>query len=86
MLKTYQGTNLGQFPNGRTNLENVRSRTANLPVKDHCQLTLLFFYDGCELTFTNLGLVTRMTSGDVARSPVAAATATCNQQTTMTQH
>jgi hypothetical protein len=48
MLETYQGTNSGQFPNGRTNLENVSSRTANnLPVK-HCQLTLLFFYDGCE--------------------------------------
>jgi hypothetical protein len=27
-----------------------------------------------------------MTSGDVARPPVAAATATCNQRTTMTQH
>jgi hypothetical protein len=46
MLETYQGTNSGQFPNGRTNLENVSSRTANLPVKEHCQLTLLFFYDG----------------------------------------
>jgi hypothetical protein len=46
MLETYQGTNLGQFPNGRTNLENVSSRTANLPVKEHCQLTFLFFYDG----------------------------------------
>jgi hypothetical protein len=33
MLETYQGTNLGQFPNGRTNLENVIIRTANnLPV------------------------------------------------------
>jgi chromosome segregation ATPase len=48
MLKTYQGTNSGQFPSGRTDLENVSSRTANLPVKEHCQLTLLFFYDGCE--------------------------------------
>ena len=48
MLETYQGTNSGQFPNGRTNLENVSSRTANLPVKEHCQLTLLFFYDGCD--------------------------------------
>jgi hypothetical protein len=48
MLETYQGTNSGQFPNGRTNLENVSSRTANLPVKEHCQLTLLLFYDGCE--------------------------------------
>jgi hypothetical protein len=48
MLETYQGTNSGQFPNGRTNLENVSSRTANnLPVK-HCQLTLFFFFDGCE--------------------------------------
>jgi hypothetical protein len=40
MLKTYQGTNPGQFPNGRTNLKNVSSRTANLPAK-YCQLTLL---------------------------------------------
>jgi hypothetical protein len=29
MLETYQGTNSGQFPNGRTNLENVSSCTAN---------------------------------------------------------
>jgi hypothetical protein len=86
MLETYQGTNSGQFPNGRTNLENVSSRTANLPAT-HCQLTLLlFFYDGCKQTFVNLYLVTRMTSGNVARSPVAAVAATSNQQTTMTQH
>ena len=45
MLETYQGTNSGQFPNGRTNLENVSSRTANLSAKQHCQLTLLFFYE-----------------------------------------
>jgi hypothetical protein len=83
MLKTYQGTNLGQFPNGHTNLGNVSSRTANLPDK-HCQqLTLLFFYDGCEQTFTNLGLITRMASDNVARPPVAAVTS--NQQTMMTQ-
>jgi hypothetical protein len=80
MLEIYQGTNSGQFPNGRTNSENVSSRTANLPAK-HSQLTLLFPYDGCEQTFTNLGLVTRMTSGNVARPPVAAAPS--NQQTTM---
>jgi hypothetical protein len=29
MHKTYQGTNSGQFPNGRTNLENVSNCTAN---------------------------------------------------------
>jgi hypothetical protein len=76
MLDTYQGTNLGQFPNGPTSLENVSSPTANLPAK-YCQLTLLFFYDdGQEKTFTNLGMVTRMTSGNVARPPVAAAAAT----------
>jgi hypothetical protein len=46
MMETNQGINLGQFPNGRTNLENVSSRTANLPAK-YCQLTLLFFSDGC---------------------------------------
>jgi hypothetical protein len=46
MLETYQDTNSGQFPNGRTNLENVSRHTANcLPAK-YCGLTLLFFYDG----------------------------------------
>jgi hypothetical protein len=46
MLETYQGTDLSQFPNGRTNLENVSSLTANLPAK-YCQLTFLsfFYYD-----------------------------------------
>jgi hypothetical protein len=85
MLEAYQVTNLGQFLNGRTDLENVSSRTANFPAK-HCQLTLLYFYDGCKQTFTNLGLVARMTSGDVARLHVAAAAATSNQQTMMMQH
>jgi hypothetical protein len=47
MLETYQGTNSGQFPNGRTHLENVSSPTANLPAK-YCQLAFLLFlyYDG----------------------------------------
>ena len=29
MMDTYQGTNLGQFPNGRTNLENVSNKNQN---------------------------------------------------------
>jgi hypothetical protein len=87
MLETYLGTNLGQFPNGHTNLENVSSPTANFLPAKHCPLTLLLFLnDGCKQNFTNLGLVTRMTSGNVARPPVAAAAATSNQQTTMKQH
>ena len=87
MLETYQGTNSGQFPNGRTNLENVSIRTVNSS-PHYGQLTLLFFSYGCEQTFTDLGLVTRMTSGAVARHPdAAAALMTCKYpQTTVTQH
>jgi hypothetical protein len=29
MMETYQGTNSGQFPNGRTNLENVSNKNQN---------------------------------------------------------
>jgi hypothetical protein len=46
MMETYQGTNSGQFSNGRTKLVNESSCTANLPAKD-CRITLLFFPDGC---------------------------------------
>jgi hypothetical protein len=45
IMEAYQGTNLGQFPNGRTNLENVSSRTVNLHAKS-CKFTS-FFLDGC---------------------------------------
>jgi hypothetical protein len=44
MMDTYHGTK-GQFPNGRTNLENVSSCRPNLNI-EYCQLTLLLSSNG----------------------------------------
>ncbi len=74
MMDTYQGTNLGQFPNGRTNLENVSNKNSKLQLVFSLFRKLTFdLLPFFSQTFTSLGLSTRITKVAPTPPPSAAA-------------